>query len=231
MRKLTANDWLARAAQVTQIAARTMARQDHIIICGYGRSGQNLARLLEAEEIPYVAMDSDPERVREAAADGSSVVYGDASRREVAGQRRPRQGARGGDHVRQHAGGAQDPPSRPQRAARTAGDRAHGRRPRDRPAARGRRDRGRPGGARGQPDARVALAAAARRSAQSRARSASARFARSATACSAASSTARPTPRTRPTTCRRACIPSCCPTARRRSAARWPRSSSDGRSR
>jgi CPA2 family monovalent cation:H+ antiporter-2 len=83
VRKLTANDWLARAAQVTQIAARTMARQDHILICGYGRSGQNLARLLEAEEIPYVAMDSDPERVREAAADGSSVVYGDASRREA----------------------------------------------------------------------------------------------------------------------------------------------------
>jgi hypothetical protein len=49
VRRLTANDWLARAAQVTQIAARTMARQDHIIICGYGRSGQNLARLLEAE--------------------------------------------------------------------------------------------------------------------------------------------------------------------------------------
>ena len=51
VRKLTANDWLARAAQVTQIAARSMARQDHIIICGYGRSGQNLARLLEAEDI------------------------------------------------------------------------------------------------------------------------------------------------------------------------------------
>ncbi|MFO1325690.1 MAG: monovalent cation:proton antiporter-2 (CPA2) family protein [Burkholderiales bacterium] len=83
VRKLTANDWLARAAQVTQIAARTMARQDHIIVCGYGRSGQNLVRLLEAEEIPYVAMDSDPGRVREAAADGSGVVYGDASRREA----------------------------------------------------------------------------------------------------------------------------------------------------
>jgi CPA2 family monovalent cation:H+ antiporter-2 len=83
VRKLTANDWLARAAQVTQIAARTMARQDHIIICGFGRSGQNLARLLEAEDMAFVAMDSDPERVREAAADGSAVMYGDASRREV----------------------------------------------------------------------------------------------------------------------------------------------------
>ena len=83
VRKLTANDWLARAAQVTQIAARSMARQDHIIVCGYGRSGQNLARLLEAEDIPYVAIESDPQRVREASADGSSVAYGDSSRREA----------------------------------------------------------------------------------------------------------------------------------------------------
>ncbi len=82
VRRLTANDWLARAAQVTQIAASTMARRDHIIICGYGRSGQNLARLLEAEQIPYLALDADPERVREAA-DSTSVVYGDAGRREA----------------------------------------------------------------------------------------------------------------------------------------------------
>jgi CPA2 family monovalent cation:H+ antiporter-2 len=83
VRRLTANDWLARAAEVTQIAARTMSRQDHLIVCGYGRSGQNLVRLLEREDIPYVALDSDPSRVREAAADGSSVAYGDASRREA----------------------------------------------------------------------------------------------------------------------------------------------------
>lgn len=83
VRKLTANDWLAQAALVTQIAARTMGRQDHVIICGYGRSGQNLARILGAEEIAYVAMDADPQRVRGAAADGSDVMYGDASRREV----------------------------------------------------------------------------------------------------------------------------------------------------
>ena len=81
VRRLTANDWLARAAQVTQIAARTMSRQDHVIICGYGRSGQNLARLLAAEDIAYLALDDDPERVRESGDDGS-VVYGDAGRRE-----------------------------------------------------------------------------------------------------------------------------------------------------
>jgi CPA2 family monovalent cation:H+ antiporter-2 len=83
VRRLTANDWLARAAQITRIAATTMARQQHVIICGFGRSGQNLARLLEAEEIAYVALDADPERVRGAAGDGTSVVYGNASRKEA----------------------------------------------------------------------------------------------------------------------------------------------------
>jgi CPA2 family monovalent cation:H+ antiporter-2 len=82
VRKLTANDWLARAAEVTQVAALTMARQNHVIVCGFGRSGQNLARLLEREDIAYLALDSDPQRVRDAA-DGTSVVYGDASRRET----------------------------------------------------------------------------------------------------------------------------------------------------
>ena len=82
VRRFTANDWLARAAQLTNIAATTMARQDHVVICGFGRSGQNLARLLEREDIPFIALDSDPQRVREAAADGN-VVYGDSGRREA----------------------------------------------------------------------------------------------------------------------------------------------------
>jgi monovalent cation:H+ antiporter-2, CPA2 family len=82
-RRLTANDWLAQAAQITQIAARTITRQDHVVICGFGRSGQNLARLLQAENIAFIALDSDPERVSEAAADDNSVAYGDATRREA----------------------------------------------------------------------------------------------------------------------------------------------------
>ena len=95
MRRLTANDWLARAAQVTAIAAQAMARQDHVIVCGYGRSGQNLARLLEREDIPFVALDNDPQRVREAAAPARRVVYGDAGRRETLAGGGPREGARG----------------------------------------------------------------------------------------------------------------------------------------
>ncbi len=52
----------------------------HVIICGYGRSGQNLARLLDGERIPYMALDLDPDRVRQAAAAGQNVVFGDAAR-------------------------------------------------------------------------------------------------------------------------------------------------------
>jgi len=51
-----------------------------VIICGYGRCGQNLGRMLNAENIPYIALDLDPDRVRQAAAGGESVVFGDAVR-------------------------------------------------------------------------------------------------------------------------------------------------------
>src|SRR6202049_263192 len=52
-RRLTANDWLMRATQPTNIAARTLARQDHVLLCGYGRSGQNPAGLLGAADIAF----------------------------------------------------------------------------------------------------------------------------------------------------------------------------------
>lgn len=56
---------------------------DHVIICGYGRSGQYLGRFLREEHIPYVALDIDPARVLEAAAAGENVMFGDAARRVV----------------------------------------------------------------------------------------------------------------------------------------------------
>jgi len=56
---------------------------DHVIICGYGRSGQYLGRFLKEENIPFVALDIDPARVIEAAAAGENVMFGDAARRVV----------------------------------------------------------------------------------------------------------------------------------------------------
>src|SRR5512139_319116 len=82
-RLIAGSEWAGRAKEVHDIAVKTFGKAQHVIVCGYGRSGQNLARLLEAEGISFIALDSDPERIRAVAASGVSVVYGDASRREV----------------------------------------------------------------------------------------------------------------------------------------------------
>ena len=80
VRKLVASDWMQQSLQVTSLARKMIDTAEHVIICGYGRCGQNLARMLEREGIPYMALDLDPDRVRQAAAAGDSVVFGDAAR-------------------------------------------------------------------------------------------------------------------------------------------------------
>jgi CPA2 family monovalent cation:H+ antiporter-2 len=78
--RLSSSDWMLQSVQLTSIAKKAMRAESHVIICGYGRSGQNLARLLEREGIGYMALDLDPDRVHQAAAAGQSVVFGDAAR-------------------------------------------------------------------------------------------------------------------------------------------------------
>jgi len=78
--KLVASEWLQQSLQMTTIARKSINTSKHVIICGYGRCGQNLARMLDKENIPYMALDLDPDRVRQAAAAGDSVVFGDAGR-------------------------------------------------------------------------------------------------------------------------------------------------------
>jgi CPA2 family monovalent cation:H+ antiporter-2 len=55
----------------------------HVIICGYGRIGQNVGRFLDDEGIPFVALDLDPVRVRDAHTGGEPVYYGDAAERDM----------------------------------------------------------------------------------------------------------------------------------------------------
>jgi CPA2 family monovalent cation:H+ antiporter-2 len=82
-RRLAGGAWLAQAKGVHEIAMKSFGVSKHVILCGYGRSGQNLARILEAEGVPFIALDEDPKRVREAAAAGDNVVFGDCTRAEV----------------------------------------------------------------------------------------------------------------------------------------------------
>ena len=56
---------------------------DHVILCGFGRSGQYLARFLKEESVLFIAIDMDLNRVNDAASAGELVMYGDASRRVV----------------------------------------------------------------------------------------------------------------------------------------------------
>jgi len=83
VRRISPAEWMNRAMQLHQIAVQSMSSDAHIIICGYGRSGQSLAHFMEEENIRTIALDLDSHHVREAAASGKSVVYGDAAKREV----------------------------------------------------------------------------------------------------------------------------------------------------
>ncbi|WP_288127569.1 monovalent cation:proton antiporter family protein [Thiomonas sp.] len=78
--KLVANEWMLASLQLTNIARQTIKTQRHVVVCGFGRCGQNLAQLLQDEAIPYVALDLDPDRVSRARTAGRNVVYGDAAR-------------------------------------------------------------------------------------------------------------------------------------------------------
>jgi CPA2 family monovalent cation:H+ antiporter-2 len=54
--------------------------RDHVILCGYGRVGRNLARYLHSEGVPFVALDLDAEQVEQAKDSNDLVIYGDAGR-------------------------------------------------------------------------------------------------------------------------------------------------------
>ena len=83
VRRWIGSAWMQQAMALHNIAVQSMGATEHVIVCGYGRSGQNLARLFEQEEVRFIALDLDPQRIREAAIAGESVVFGDAARRDV----------------------------------------------------------------------------------------------------------------------------------------------------
>jgi CPA2 family monovalent cation:H+ antiporter-2 len=66
---------------------------DHVVIGGFGRVGQMIARVLDSESVPWIALDTNGEVVTEYRKQGRSVYFGDASRHELiekAGAKRAR---------------------------------------------------------------------------------------------------------------------------------------------
>ena len=67
------------ASQREDVAALEIARREHVILCGFGRVGQNVARVLESQGFEYIALDLDPARIRAARQAGDPVIFGDSA--------------------------------------------------------------------------------------------------------------------------------------------------------
>lgn len=59
--------------------AMESAAERKVVIGGYGRMGHTLAVLLHSRGIPFIALDTDPERVAQGRADGHKVVFADVT--------------------------------------------------------------------------------------------------------------------------------------------------------
>ncbi|HEY4745936.1 MAG TPA: NAD-binding protein, partial [Steroidobacteraceae bacterium] len=82
--------WLLRehaptptASEREDAATREIARREHVILCGFGRVGQNVARVLESQGFEYIALDLDPARIRAARQAGDPVLFGDSADEEL----------------------------------------------------------------------------------------------------------------------------------------------------
>lgn len=66
-----------------QLSKASVRLKDHIILCGFGRVGQNIASFLTKGELEFIALDLDPTRVKNARLAGVNVYYADASHYQI----------------------------------------------------------------------------------------------------------------------------------------------------
>lgn len=81
--EMARGDWAHQAKALHDIAAGAFALENHVIVCGYGRTGERVAEFLAAENIPFVALDLSPLRVKQSPPANGVVVFGNADRPEV----------------------------------------------------------------------------------------------------------------------------------------------------
>ncbi|MEO8315365.1 MAG: monovalent cation:proton antiporter-2 (CPA2) family protein [Pseudomonadota bacterium] len=72
-----------RAIEREDAATSELAKREHVVLCGFGRVGQNIARVLESQGFEYIAVDLDPARVRPARQAGYPVIFGDSTDEDV----------------------------------------------------------------------------------------------------------------------------------------------------
>ena len=76
--------WLDRAGgpghrDAAPAAPESRAVAGHVVVCGFGRVGSQVAAALETFQTPYVAIDADPDTVRTVRRRGVRCLFGDAS--------------------------------------------------------------------------------------------------------------------------------------------------------
>jgi len=81
--EMARGDWAHKAKALHDIAAGAFAMENHVIVCGYGRTGQRVGQFLSAEGIPFVALDLSPSRAKQGMPGNGVVVFGNADRPEV----------------------------------------------------------------------------------------------------------------------------------------------------
>ncbi len=57
--------------------------EDHVILCGFGPSGRDLAITLQEEKIPFVLVEMNPAKIKQARQKRIQVIYGDAANEAV----------------------------------------------------------------------------------------------------------------------------------------------------
>jgi voltage-gated potassium channel len=70
---------LGADVSLRRMRRRVARMRDHFILCGFGRVGQEIARDFTAESIPFVVVDINPESLQRAAAEGFTVMNGNAA--------------------------------------------------------------------------------------------------------------------------------------------------------
>lgn len=74
---------IRQAKHVDEVVPLLMDEQELVMIFGYGRVGQTIARFLKTEAVPYLVMDLDPTRVSEARRAGEPIYFGDVCKRAI----------------------------------------------------------------------------------------------------------------------------------------------------
>ena len=81
--ELTRNDWGQKAKDIHSIAVGSFGKENHVILCGYGRTGEQIGRFLADENIPFVAIDLNPAAIKQTPPVGGVLVFGNPAKLEV----------------------------------------------------------------------------------------------------------------------------------------------------